>query len=94
MAYNELMRWKWYVYILECIDGSYYTGCTWNAGNRLEQHLSKLGGEYTKEHGVKALVYQEEFADLTEARQREIQIKSWSRVKKEKLILGEWQKEW
>ncbi|MFH1088248.1 MAG: GIY-YIG nuclease family protein [Patescibacteria group bacterium] len=88
------MKWKWYIYILQCQDNSYYTGCTWDSSNRLEQHLLKLGGEYTRNHGVKKLVYQEEFEDLTQARQREIQIKSWSRVKKEKLIKGEWNKEW
>jgi predicted GIY-YIG superfamily endonuclease len=60
----------------------------------LEQHLSKLGGEYTKQHGVKGLVYLEEFENLDQARQREIQIKGWARVKKERLINGKWGKEW
>lgn len=88
------MKWKWYVYILQCQDDSYYTGCTWNASNRLEQHLSKLGGEYTKNHGVKKLVYQEEFDDLDQARKRELQIKDWNRSKKEMLINGEWKNDW
>lgn len=88
------MKWKWYVYILLCKDNSYYTGCTWNCSDRLEQHLSKLGGEYTKNHGVKKLVYQEEFDDLDQARKRELQIKDWNRSKKEMLINGKWKKDW
>lgn len=88
------MQWKWYVYILLCEDGRYYTGCAWNTGTRFEQHPSKLGGKYTSKHGVKELVYSEEFEDLEQARKREIQIKNWSRAKKENLINGKWQKEW
>jgi putative endonuclease len=88
------MKWKWYVYILQCKDGSYYTGCTWNCSNRLEQHLSGIGGKYTSEHGVEKLVYQEEFDNLDQAKQRETQIKDWNKYKKEKLIKGEWSKDW
>ena len=87
-------RWKWYVYILECKDGSYYTGCTWNTAERLPQHASGLGGKYTQKHGISNLVYCEEFDDLELARKREKQIKGWTREKKEKLISGKWGKEW
>ena len=87
-------QWKWSVYIIECLDGTYYTGCTWNVANRFDQHASGLGGEYTKKHGVKKLVYYEEHDDLEVARKREKQIKDWSQVKKRKLISGEWSKEW
>lgn len=89
-----MKQWKWYVYILECLDGSYYTGMTWKPEVRYEQHLSKLGGKYTAEHGVKRLAYLEEHTDLEVARKREQQIKDWNRVKKEKLINGEWKKDW
>ncbi len=85
-------RWKWYVYILECLDGSYYTGMTWKPSLRLDQHLSGLGGKYTAKHGVKKLAYLEEFENLEEARVREKQIQGWVREKKEKLISGEWKK--
>lgn len=85
-------RWKWFVYIVECLDGSYYTGMTWRADLRMEQHLSGLGGRYTAEHGFKRRVYLEEYENLEEARLRERQIHGWSRVKKEKLISGEWSK--
>ncbi len=87
-------QWKWYVYIIECLDGTYYTGLTWNISNRVEQHISRLGSKYTAKHGFKRLVYLEEHTDLTVARRRERQIKDWSQAKKKKLINGEWKKEW
>jgi len=87
-------QWHWYVYLIECLDGTYYTGMTWDVVNRLEQHISRLGSKYTSKHGVKKLVYYEEFDDLEMARNREKQIKNWSQAKKQKLISGEWGKYW
>ena len=86
------MIWKWYIYVLLCNDGSYYTGRTWQADARWTQHLSGLGGRYTAEHPPIELVYLEEHTSLEESKQREKQIKGWSREKKEKLISGEWTK--
>lgn len=80
------------MYILECKDGSYYTGCTWKPSLRFDQHLSGLGGKYTKRHGVKRLIHLEEYTNLEEARAREKQIQGWTRMKKEKLIKGIWKK--
>jgi putative endonuclease len=91
---RPMTLWKWYVYIIECADGLYYTGMTWNPAIRFEQHLSKLGSKFTGRHGVKRLAYLEEHEDLYVARARERQIKDWSRAKKEKLIAGAWGKEW
>jgi len=82
--------WKWYVYIIHCLDNSYYTGMTWNPSQRWLQHQSGHGCRHTAEHEAMQLVYLEEFEDLNEARLREQQIKRWSRKKKEKLIRGEW----
>lgn len=87
-----LKNWKWYIYIIECLDNSFYTGMTWDPKIRYEQHLSKYGGKYTAKHGVKRLVYLEEYEDFDEARHREKQIKGWTREKKMKLIKGEWKK--
>lgn len=64
------------------MDNTYYTGMTWDPGIRFEQHLSGFGGKYTGEHGVKKLVYLEEHEDFEVAREREQQIKGWSRKKK------------
>lgn len=79
-------KWKWYVYILELKNGLYYTGMTWKPEVRFEQHLSGLGSKYTSRYGVRELVYLEEHEDLELARKREIQIKDFSRKKKEVLI--------
>ncbi len=87
-------QWKWYVYIIECLDGTYYTGCTWSIPQRMEQHSSRLGSKYTMKHGFKKLVYHEVHDDLMIARQRERQIKDWSKKKKKMLIDGKWSKEW
>ena len=87
-------NWKWYVYIIKCLDGTYYTGTTWKPESRFDQHVSKLGSRYTAKHGVKELVYSEEHDDLEIARKREKQIKDWSREKKQNLISGKWSGQW
>ena len=79
------MRWSWYVYVIECGDGLYYTGLTWNLRSRLEQHRSGSGSRFTKRHRFKALKYAEEFDDFYDAWKRERQIKDFSRKKKEAL---------
>ena len=85
-------KWKWYVYVILCKDGSYYVGMTWRPELRMDQHASGLGGKYTAKHGFKELVYLEEYEDLEQARLREKQLHGWTRKKKEKLIYGEWTK--
>ena len=83
-----MKQWKWYVYIIECLDGTYYTGITWKPELRFDQHLSGLGGKYTARHGVKALVYYEEHTDFEAARNRELQIKSWRQEKKKRILIN------
>ena len=87
-------NWKWYVYIIECEDGTYYTGLTWKPELRYDHHISGLGSKYTAKHGVKRLAYFEEHQDLQTARVREKQIKDWSQAKKQRLINGVWGREW
>ncbi len=89
-----IKQWTWYVYIIECLDNTYYTGLTWNDDIRYEQHLSKLGSKYTARHGVKCLAYLEEHTDLEVARKREKQIKNWSQEKKQRLINDKWKQDW
>lgn len=87
-CYNEPMApWKWYVYVLECADGLYYTGLTWNVHERMYQHGTGKGSKFTARHGVKELRYVEEFTDFEAARRRKQQIKDASRKKKEALWL-------
>lgn len=76
-----------FTYILECIDGSLYVGCTNNLEKRLGQHNnSKYGAHYTKIRRPVILKYSENFSTLREAMQREIEIKRWTRKKKLELI--------
>ncbi len=81
----------WSVYVLECMDGSYYIGMTFLLEQRMEQH-SFHGVGYTAGHIPKKIVYVEQYDTFEMARAREIQLKGWSRMKKEKLIKGEWGK--
>ena len=46
-------QWKWYVYIVECLDGLYYTGITWDLNERMQQHASGKGSKFTGKHGFK-----------------------------------------
>jgi putative endonuclease len=81
-----MTQWKWFVYIIECADGFYYTGMTWNLAERLEQHRSGKGSRFTMKHGFKRLCFTEEFTDVIAARNREYQLKDFSRKKKEALF--------
>ncbi len=82
------MKMKGYVYILECMDGSYYTGSTKDIVKRLHQHKIGHGSNHTKKRLPIRLVYLEEFVRIDEAFYREKQIQGWSRRKKEALITG------
>jgi putative endonuclease len=79
---------KGYMYILECADGSYYTGSTTNLELRLEQHQNGEGANHTKKRLPVKLVYYEEYPRIDEAFYREKQVQGWSRKKKEALING------
>ena len=79
------MRPSW-VYILECSDGSYYTGCTTNIEKRISEHELGIIGGYTPRRRPVRLVWSQEFSDIKYAILAERQIKGWSRKKKEALI--------
>ena len=83
---------KGYIYILECADGSYYTGSTKYLKYRLSQHQNGEGANHTKKRLPVKLVYFEEFHRIEKAFYREKQIQGWSRKKKEALINGEFGK--
>lgn len=78
-----------YMYILECADGSYYTGSTWDLERRLWEHQNGLGANYTAKHLPVELVYCEEGDSIEAAYQREKQVQGWSRKKKQALIAGD-----
>lgn len=79
---------KGYMYILECCDGSYYTGSTTDLEFRVMLHMIGEGAEYTKTRLPVKLVYFEEYPRIDLAFYREKQVQRWSRKKKQALING------
>ncbi|HOI15130.1 MAG TPA: GIY-YIG nuclease family protein [Geobacteraceae bacterium] len=77
------------MYILECADGSYYTGSTKDLERRLWEHQNGVGANHTAKRLPVKLVYFEECARIDDAYYREKQIQGWSRKKKESLIEGD-----
>jgi putative endonuclease len=77
-----------YMYILECADGSYYTGSTWNLEKRLWEHQNGLGANHTKKRLPVKLVHCEQYDRVEDAFRREKQVQGWSRRKKQALIEG------
>lgn len=76
----------YYVYILLCGDGSYYTGYTRDLENRLEQHLNGRGSRYTRMKKIERMVHSECFETRSEAMKREREIKHLTRKEKTELI--------
>ena len=76
----------YFVYILQCGDGSLYTGITNDLQRRLEQHQKGEGARYTRAKQAIKVIYTEERADRSSALKREAEIKSWRRDKKLALI--------
>jgi len=74
------------MYILECADGSYYTGSTWDLEKRLWEHQNGLGANHTKKRLPVRLVYCEPYDRVEDAFRREKQVQGWSRRKKQALI--------
>jgi putative endonuclease len=80
-----------YVYILQCNDGSYYTGVTNNAERRLAEHNYGISKQsYTFSRRPVEMVYCERFYDPVLAISFEKKIKGWSHKKKEALINDDW----
>jgi putative endonuclease len=77
------------MYILECADGSYYTGSTRDLERRLWEHQNGLAANHTAKRLPVKLVYCEECDRVDDAFYREKQIQGWSRKKKQALIAGE-----
>jgi putative endonuclease len=75
-----------YCYIVECVDGSYYTGWTTDPLRRVETHNRGKGARYTRMHGPVRLVYVESLPDRSSAMRREREIKAFNHAKKKQLI--------
>lgn len=78
---------KWYVYIVECADGSLYTGITTDVDRRLLEHnYSFKSAKYTRSRRPVRLVWTKEVANRSEASKEECRIKRLKRKEKMKLI--------
>ena len=79
----------WSLYILQCSDGSFYTGITNNLERRLKMHQSGKASRYTRTRGPVEMLYSEKCGDRSSALIRECEVKEWPRSKKAGLISGE-----
>jgi putative endonuclease len=78
-----------YVYVVECADGSYYTGYTTDVERRVAEHDAGEGAKYTRGRTPVELVHTERYDTRSVAMSREHEIKSLSRRAKERLVAGE-----
>ena len=77
-----------YVYILRCVDDSFYVGSTQDLDSRVQTHNGGRGSAYTFKHRPVHLVYSEVFDSEAKAVRRERQLKRWSHGKKQVLVDG------
>jgi putative endonuclease len=77
---------SWYVYIVKCSNGSYYTGITTDIPRRIKEHNSGRGGSYTRSFGPVKLLWNETHPSRSSALKREAKINSYSRARKEEIL--------
>jgi putative endonuclease len=77
---------KYYFYLARCNDKTLYAGYTTDLKNREQTHNNGKGAKYTRSRTPIKIVYWEKFKTKTKALQREAEIKSWKKIKKENLI--------
>jgi putative endonuclease len=78
----------WFLYILECCDGSFYTGVTTDIDRRLREHQEGTASRYTRTRRPVTLAYREECGSRSLSLARECAVKSLSRRRKEELVSG------
>lgn len=79
-----------YAYLLRCADGSYYVGHTDDLARRFAEHQSGAVRGYAASRLPVELAWWQEFQTREDAKAAEMQVKAWSRAKKEALQRGEW----
>ena len=84
--HTSIFDFMYFVYILECEDGTLYTGITTDVKRRFNEHSNGKGGHYTKSRKALRLLYTEKHSDRSSALKREAQVKGWRREKKINLI--------
>jgi len=85
---KSIRRGRHFVYILECQDGTYYTGYTSNIENRIKLHNSGRGAKYTRDRRPVRLAWKKEYGYFKPAFLKEVRIKKLTRKQKEKLVRG------
>lgn len=75
-----------FVYVVECCDGSLYTGYTTDVERRVGEHNDGTGAKYTRGRGPVELVHVEEFESKSAAMSREYAVKQLTRRQKERLV--------
>ena len=78
----------WYLYILRCGDGTFYTGITTDVDKRLEAHRSGRGAKYTRGRAPLEVIYRECCGTHSDALKREMEGKRLSREEKQTLIFS------
>lgn len=76
----------YYTYIVECSNGSYYTGWTDNLQKRITMHNQGVGAKYTRAHRPVSLVAYWQFSSRSEAMKEEWRIKRLTRIQKQLLL--------
>lgn len=76
----------YFVYLLECADGSIYTGVTTDVARRFAEHTKGTASHYTSAKKAKRILYSEPQRNRSDAQKREAEIKKWSRAKKLALV--------
>ncbi|UTF54445.1 GIY-YIG nuclease family protein [Natronosalvus rutilus] len=74
------------VYVLECSDGSLYTGYTTDLERRVDEHNAGTGAKYTRGRGPVEVVHVERYTSKSTAMSREYEIKQFARSRKERLV--------
>lgn len=82
------MDMPFYCYLLECADGTFYTGWTTDPARREREHNAGNGARYTRNRRPVRMVYVEQLPDKISALKRELAIKRLPRKKKQDLIHG------
>lgn len=83
---KETKEYGHFIYMIECADGSLYTGWTTDLKGRIQAHNKGTGAKYTRGRGPVKLLYSEAYPSKEEALKRECQIKKLKREKKLELI--------
>lgn len=77
-----------HVYVLECADGTLYTGYTTDVERRVAEHNAGEGAKYTRGRTPVELRHVESYDSKSAAMSREYEIKQLSRAEKEELLEG------